>query len=135
VSVQRLHPDDVEQIAAIVLDRLADLVADRLAERLDVAAGRGPSLVDVKTLAQLLGVSADFVRENAAALGGFRIADGPRAPWRFDIEEARAKLAARGASKQSIAPQSAAPAGRRSRSRSRASATAGRTLAIRGPEA
>jgi hypothetical protein len=81
---ERLHPDD--------LVALADLVANRVAEQLSPGARSAGGLVDAKTLAQLLGVSRDFVYERAAELGGVKLGTGSRAPWRFNVDRARAAL-------------------------------------------
>jgi hypothetical protein len=121
----RLHPEDLE--------RLAELVADRLADRLGQGSGV-PALADVKALAAALGVSADFIREHAAELGGFRIADTPRAPWRFDVGEARRRMAARAGAERSDGLESTGRVGRSPRPRARPTASTGRILAIRGSE-
>jgi hypothetical protein len=120
-----MHPDDLEL--------LAELVADRLADRLGQGGGV-PSLADVKALAATLGVSADFIREHAVELGGFRIADTPRAPWRFDVEEARRRMAARAGAERSGGLESTGRVGRSPRPRARPPASTGRILAIRGSE-
>jgi hypothetical protein len=85
-----MHPADLE--------RLADLVADRLAERLGDVTPQAPAgaLVDVKAIAATLSVSPDFVYAHAAELGGVKLADSPRAPWRFDVQRAREAMAERG---------------------------------------
>jgi hypothetical protein len=122
--IERMHPDDLEV--------LADLVADRLAERLAPAPAAAGHLADVKTVAAVLGVSADFVRENAVELGGFRISESARAPWRFDVAVARERMAVRAASERSrrrAIPDRETP--RRPASRRQARA-AGQVLAIRG---
>ncbi len=79
----RLHPDDLE--------RLAELVAEHLAGDARPSGG----LVDVRAVAALLGVSTDFVYSHARELGGIKLADSPRAPWRFDVDRAREVMAAR----------------------------------------
>ena len=76
----RLHPAD--------LDALADLVAERLAERLGGSA-TAPQLVDAGTLAGLLGVTRGYVYEHADDLGAQRIGNGPRPRLRFDVDRAR----------------------------------------------
>lgn len=115
----RMHPEDLE--------RLADLIADRLAERLSSSPPTA-ALVDVKALASLLGVSADFVYEHARELGGVKLGSGPRAPWRFDVQTARDAMASR-------SPKSPASPPRRSRRRRPAKTPSGvPLLAIRGEE-
>jgi hypothetical protein len=79
----RLHPDDLEL--------LADLVAERLTPLLERDAPAG-DLVDVKTIARMLSVTPSFVYEHAPELGGRKVGTGPKAPWRFDPEQARAGL-------------------------------------------
>jgi hypothetical protein len=118
----RLHPED--------LARLAELVADRVAERL--APTSLVSLVDAKMLAQLLGVSVDFVRDHAVELGGKKLTAAAKAPWRFDVDDARARLAARTSGDRRPVPMVVA-AGQR-RQRPRAGHEPGRSLAIRGEE-
>jgi hypothetical protein len=119
VTTLRLHPADLEQIA--------DLVADRLAQRLG-SSSPTPALVDVKALASLLGVSTDYVYEHARELGGLKLGDGPRAPWRFDVQAARDAMASR-------SPESPSPPPRRRRRRRPAKTPSGvPLLAIRGEE-
>jgi hypothetical protein len=90
-----MHPADLE--------RLADLVADRLAERLDRPAS-APKLVDAKQLAALLGVAAAFVYEHAVELGGIKLGRSQKARWRFDVDQARTVLAERSPREPSAAP-------------------------------
>lgn len=90
----RLHPADLEA--------LADLVVERLAARMAQEPGPAPGgLVDAKAIAALLDVSADFVYDHARELGGVKLADSPRAPWRFDVERAREAMASRTAAEPS----------------------------------
>lgn len=100
----RLDPADLEL--------LADLVADRLAERLGPLA-RGRRLVDAATVAAALGVTAAHVRENADRYGGWRIGDGPRPRLRFDLDVALAANAA------PAGPEPSPPASRQARCRTR----------------
>jgi len=69
-------------------------------------------LVDAAALAVVLGVSRGWVYENAARLGGRRLPSGPRAEQRrrgekprarlrFDVEEAKARLASCSAVRES----------------------------------
>jgi hypothetical protein len=76
------------------LERLADLVADRVVDRLTArsSAATTGELVDARTLAGILGVSRDYVYEHAAQLGGVKLGGGPKAPWRFEVAKARAAL-------------------------------------------
>lgn len=108
--------------------RTAELVLVEL--RRDSTAAPNPTLVDVRTLAARLGVSADFVRERANQLGGFRITDAPRAPWRFELEVARERLAAASSGEGS---RPAPTRGTRSAPRRGGRPSlGGRSLAIRG---
>lgn len=86
----RLHPDDLE--------RLAELVADRLVERLErrpFGHASRSELVTATEIAQRFGVSAEFVRDHADELGVVRIGTGPRPRLRFDPVNAAEWLAAR----------------------------------------
>lgn len=78
-----LAPDQLEQ--------LADLIADRLREAEAPASApvRG-ALVDVHELAALLGVSTSWIYQHAAELGAVRLGSGSRPRLRFDPEAARA---------------------------------------------
>ena len=69
------------------LERLADLVAARL--QAPARAEHAASLVSAAELALRLSVSRQTVYQHAAELGGQRVGTGPRARWRFDVEEAR----------------------------------------------
>lgn len=75
-------------------------------------------LVDAATLAGQLGVSRDWVYENAGRLGALRLSDGPKARLRFSIETARARLESRQSQSQNASAGSdseqAAPRQRRS---------------------
>ena len=96
----RLHPEDVEAIAR--------RVADLLREEPPVGGSR---LVDADALARDLGVTPEWVRDNADRLCAVRLGDGPRARLRFDPERARAALTGRVNSvpSQSIADSAAGP--------------------------
>jgi len=83
----RLHPDD--------LDRLADLVVDRLAARLDGTREPTGQLVDAAEIARRFGVSAEWVRTHSIELGAVRLGDGPRPRLRFDVTEVAEALGAR----------------------------------------
>jgi hypothetical protein len=69
-----LDQDDVEAIA----QRVAEIVAP--------SPGR---LLDARELAERLGVRRGWVYAHAALLGAVRLGEGPRAPLRFDLEQAR----------------------------------------------
>jgi hypothetical protein len=46
--------------------------------------GDSPRLLDAATVAQRLGVSREYVYSHARELGGRKLGNGPKAPWRFD---------------------------------------------------
>lgn len=90
MSVVRLHPDD--------LAMLAELVADRLAARLSEATRqtRAPDhWLTAAEVAQRFGVTRSLIYAHARELGGVRVGDGPKAPWRFKAAEVDARLRAR----------------------------------------
>jgi hypothetical protein len=64
--------------------RVAELVADRIREPLH--------LINTETLARLLAVSEEWVREHAAELGAIRVGDSPKGALRFEAGRARAAL-------------------------------------------
>jgi hypothetical protein len=72
-----LGPRSVERVAA----RVAELLEQRRVRAQD-------DLVCAGELARRLGVRRPWVYRRATALGGFRIGDGPKAEWRFDLLEA-----------------------------------------------
>jgi phage tail tape-measure protein len=117
VSVARMHPDDLRD--------LADLVADRLAR---LAPGPVAGVVDAKQLAAMLGVTPGFVYEHSAELGAMRLGDGPRARLRFDVQRAREAMTMR-------APATPEPPRRRSRRPPSATSSSAPLLPIRGGEA
>jgi hypothetical protein len=82
-------PDVIEAIA----QRTADLVLERL-----TGGSAAPGLVDARTVADALGISAETVRDHADELGVVRL--GPTGPnrrprLRFDLAQALAWQAAR----------------------------------------
>lgn len=87
VAPDRLHPDDLELLAARTAEHLAVLLGGSPTES-SPSAGVG-KLVDAAAVAQALGVSRQTVYANAAELGGKRIGKGPRARWRFSLETAQ----------------------------------------------
>jgi hypothetical protein len=117
--IDRMHPADLE--------RLAELVADHLTERLrPVPAGE---LVDAAELAQRFGVSRDWAYQHASRLGVVRLGDGPRARLRFDPAKVREALAG----PQPEIPSAGAP--RPPRRRRRTAGASADLLPIRGPRA
>ncbi len=79
-----LTPQAVEQVA----QRVAQLLGDR--------AQRQPDLITAGELARRLRVERPWIYKHRHLLGGQRIGDGPKAPWRFDLETAQQALARRG---------------------------------------
>lgn len=113
----RLAPDQ--------LSALADMVAERL------AAGATPTvdaqrLVSAQVVAEAIGMTAAWVREHGAELGGQRMGNGPRPRWRFDMEKALAAWRSRST------PRDPAQAIRRRRQAPTAGGT--QLLPIRGHE-
>lgn len=78
---ERLHPADVEAIAALVA---AHLAAD-LERLLDGQAAPTTELVAAAEVARRFGVTAEWVRDHADELGAVRLGDGPRPRLRFDL--------------------------------------------------
>jgi hypothetical protein len=76
VSVE-LTPQAVEQVAA----RVAQLLGNRQEQP-------APKLVSAGELAHYLRVERPWVYKHRHLLGGKRIGAGPRARWRFELEEA-----------------------------------------------
>jgi len=73
------------------VDRLADLIADRVVERLRCGSVQG-DLVDASEIARRFSVSRDYVYEHADELGVIRLGNGSRALLRFDPVTARERL-------------------------------------------
>ena len=64
-------------------DETVEEIARRVVELLE---GRIPArYADTGSVAGLLGVSEEWVRDHAGELGAIRIGDGPRGPLRFDL--------------------------------------------------
>jgi hypothetical protein len=121
--VGRLRPEDVR--------RIAEATADVLAER-GLIAPAAPELVDAREVARRFSLTADFVRRHAADLGGVKVSDRPKAPWRFDPAEVAVRLSAFSAAERPEARDpspSPAPARRNSPRRRRTTQGTDRTLA------
>ena len=73
-----------EAAAEEIARRVAELVDDRIREPF--------RLLDTKTLARMLAVSEEWVREHAAELGAVRVGDGPKGALRFDAARVREAL-------------------------------------------
>lgn len=69
-------------------------VAQRIAQLLGhVDAHQQPELLTAGELARRLRVERPWIYKHRHMLGGERIGDGPKAPWRFDPEDAKRRLA------------------------------------------
>lgn len=68
---------------------LVEAIARRVVELLDERE-RAAGLVDAATVAQVLGVSRDYVYEHREELGAITVGDGVRPRLRFDLQQARA---------------------------------------------
>lgn len=73
------------------VERLADLVAERIVERL---RGLSPEreLIDAAEVARRFSVSREYVYDHADDLGGIRMGKGPRSRWRFDTLTVKERL-------------------------------------------
>jgi len=76
----RLPPDQLEE--------LADLVADRLREDVEPMA----RIVGAVELAREIGKSPAWIRAHYRELGGWRDGDGPKAPYLLNLAVARERL-------------------------------------------
>jgi hypothetical protein len=119
----RLAPDQLVE--------LADLVAERLQRAASPADS--PRLVDAGTVGRAIGMTAAYVREHAAELGGCRMGDGPRPRWRFDLDRAAAAWTSLSTSRPPLVPDSA-PQARSRRRRSAQSGSGVPLLPVRGSE-
>jgi hypothetical protein len=77
-----LTPQAVEQVA----QRVTQLLAARDSQE-------RPELLSAGELARELRVERPWVYKHRHLLGGERLGDGPKAPWRFELETARRELA------------------------------------------
>ena len=76
-----LTPQAVEQVA----QRVAQLVQHKQLQQ-------QPELITAGELARRLRVQRPWIYKHRHLLGGQRIGDGPKAPWRFDLETATQAL-------------------------------------------
>jgi hypothetical protein len=72
-----LTPQAVEQVAR----RVAHLLQHKQLQT-------QPELITAGELARRLRVQRPWIYKNRHLLGGQRIGDGPKAPWRFDVDTA-----------------------------------------------
>ena len=77
-----LTPQAVEQVA----HRVAQLLGDKPQQA-------EPRLLSAGELARYLRVERPWIYKHRHLLGGQRIGDGPKAPWRFELETAKQALA------------------------------------------
>jgi hypothetical protein len=119
VSDASLSPHDLALVEAT-----AQRVLERLAER-DAPAGHS-RLVSAGELAEVLGVSRDYVYRHGEELGAIRVGgEGPRSEHagrrlRFDVEKAIATQSGRQAGEESHPPDAPARAGQGRHGRRRA---------------
>jgi hypothetical protein len=86
-----------EAAAEEIARRIAELVTDRVREPFH--------LLDTQTVARMLAVSEEWVREHAAELGAIRVGDGPKGALRFDAVRVRAALDRRRIDRTNETPQ------------------------------
>ena len=98
-----------------------DAVAARVVQLLREQPHEPRGYVDAATLARALSVERTWVYLRARELGALRLGDGPKARLRFDLERARAALAAMNARDQP--PPDKPPRRRHGRPRKRAAPT------------
>lgn len=79
--MSRLHPDDLRELARLIAEELREQPV--------------PRFLSVKHLAKILDVAPEFVYRHAIDLGGVKLGDSPKAPWRFDLEQTREIVAQR----------------------------------------
>jgi hypothetical protein len=122
----RLHPDDIKQVAHLVIEGLSEreMTTRQSAVAFDATAD---------DIARLLGKKAAWVRKNAAALGGVRIGRGNKPRHHFNIEIAAERIAAMGRDNRD-APPANGPRDRVHRSRRRAPDPTVPLLPIKGRE-
>jgi hypothetical protein len=70
----------------------AEEIARRVAELVDYRLREPFRMLDTRTVARMLAVSEEWVREHAAELGAVRVGDGPKGALRFDAARVRAAL-------------------------------------------
>jgi hypothetical protein len=85
-----LTPRAVEQVAC----RVAQLLGHQQQQR------EAPRLLSAGELALCLGVSRPWIYKHRRLLGGRRIGEGPKAPWRFDRQTALEALERRQAAQR-----------------------------------
>jgi predicted DNA-binding transcriptional regulator AlpA len=118
-----MHPTDLE--------RLAELIADRLAERLEQPRPL-ERLLTAAQVAERFGVARSWVYDRAEELGAVRLGAGPRGRLRFDATKVAAALASRDGSKRSQGAAVPAATDVPRRRRRRSTQTSVQPLPVRG---
>lgn len=97
------HAQFAEPRVTAALSVLADMVADRVVERMGEPAASPPAqrLLTAAEVAHRLGVTRSLVYTHANEMGGVRLGDGPKPPWRFTAASVDAWLHARSIGKRS----------------------------------
>jgi len=77
------------RVAVNLSPQAVERISVRVAQLLRQRAPQGePELISAGELARRLRVERPWVYRHRALLGGLRIGDGPKAPWRFDYRTA-----------------------------------------------
>jgi hypothetical protein len=96
----RMHPDDLERLAALVVEGLIGRTPVSPAPKHDDEA-----LLTAAQVADKFAVNAGWVRQHADELGAVRLGDGPRPRLRFRASTVADRLAARSTSEGSTAQE------------------------------
>jgi HTH domain len=80
------------RVAVDLTPQAVDQVASRVAQLLQRQRQSEPQLISAGELAHYLGVERPWIYKHCQLLGGQRIGDGPKAPWRFDRQTAMRAL-------------------------------------------
>ena len=129
---------EAEWIIERIAQRTAKLVLDELDEREHEQAQRPGRLTTTHEVAEHLGVDDEWVTTHGYELGGVRLGDGPKPPWRFpplhEVDELLrgASVCSADRGSESGEPRSAAAVA--PKSRGRVSGTRTSLLPIRGEE-
>src|SRR5215218_9722279 len=123
----RLHPADVEAIAARVVAMMRDGGPDAGPQSSAVRAERAapdaePRTLTARQVAHRYGVSPDWVRRNRDRLGVVQLGAGRRPRLRFDAAAVEEALTASRAGEETEFPANSAPAPRPRRPRARPAA-------------
>ena len=80
------------RVSVDLTPQAVEQVAQRVTQLLCQTPQRTPELLSAGELARHLRVERPWVYKHRHLLGGQRIGGGPKAPWRFDLETAKAVL-------------------------------------------